>query len=497
MNPGKIWAKSKKTGQLLAASLLFITVLGNTWVAAQTTAPGPRVSFTFDDGLASALTQAAPALAAYGFTGTEYVTSGCIGSSGTCRADDQATYMTWEQVNQLKNMGWEIGAHTVSHPLLATSDPEDQPAVLTPAEVIAELTDSRNAIASNVGVTPTAFASPYGDWTPTVLAEIAKVYSSHRGFADSIDQNADGVIEHGNGFPYNDYLLYDLPVQNGVSVAQVQSYIDQSIANNQWLILTFHDIKPAGTALGDYGYSRTDLEAIAAYIKSKNIPVVNVTNGLAGGTNLLSGGSFSDGISDGWTADAPATITPDSENNGSYPDATNSTHLTSGTEVGHLFSPQISIDPAQKYFVKSFLNVNAITVAAGNEVAFIIDEYDASGNYLSFQYRKAETSVWLSNLNFEYTPTNANVKSARLQVVVTANSGINAYLANVGWFAQTGGLGGGTTGTTGDLNNSGHVDITDLSILLSNWGQSGVLGNLDGNPTININDLSILLANWG
>jgi len=281
------------------------------------------------------------------------------------------------------------------------------------------------------GIDAQALATPYGDWTPPVLAEIAKVYSSHRGFADSIDQNADGVIEHGNGFPYNDYLLYDLPVQVGVPIAQVKAYIDQTIANNQWLILSLHDIQ-ASTTNDEYDYLNSDLDQIAAYVKSKGVPVVNVTDGLAGGTNnLLPNSGFDNSIADGWTTDVPSTITADTGDNGSFPGASSSIHLTSDAQVGRLFSPQIAIDPVKKYFVKNFLNVNTITVDAGNEVAFIIDEYDANGTYLTFQYRKAETSVWLSNLNFEYTPTNANVRSARLQVVVTANSGINAYLDNV------------------------------------------------------------------
>lgn len=513
----KVTSLAKRAGHgLLAAGItLSILVANIPHASAATTAPGARVSFTFDDGMTSALTQAAPTLQKHGFTGTSYVITGCVGMNtapNECRANTEKTYMSWEEINQLKNnYGWEIGSHTVNHPLLASSDPEDQPNPLTVTELRNELNQSKADLAAH-GIDAKALATPYGDWTPPVLAEIAKVYSSHRGFADSIDQNADGVIEHGNGFPYNDYLLYDLPVQVGVPVAQVKAYIDQTIANNQWLILSFHDIQASATN-DEYDYLNNELDQIAAYVKSKGVPVVNVTDGLAGGTNLLPGSGFDNGIADGWATDASSTITPDSGDNGSFPGASNSVHLTSDTvQVGHLFSPQIAIDPAQKYFIKSFLNVNAITVAAGNEVAFIVDEYDANGTYLTFQYRKAETSVWLSNLNFEYTPTNANVRSARLQIVVTANSGINAYLDNVQWFAQVaptvpvppvvtppapgGGLGGGT-GKNGDLNNSGRVDITDLSILLSHWGQSNVLGNLDGNPIININDLSILLANWG
>jgi hypothetical protein len=55
-------------------------------------------------------------------------------------------------------------------------------------------------------------------------------------------------------------------------------------------------------------------------------------------------------------------------------------------------------------------------------------------------------------------------------------------------------------GTTveGDVNQDGKVDITDLSILLSHWGQTGtgILGDLNQDGNINVYDLSLLLSHW-
>lgn len=502
-------------------NLALVLILSSTTImsivpkASAALTPAARVSFTFDDALTSALTEAAPTLAKYGFTGTNYVATGCVGAVGTCGAEPSASYMNWSQINQLKNSyGWEIAAHTVSHSLLASSDPESQPAVLTPSQVLDELTNSKQALASN-GITATNFASPYGDWTPPVLAQIAQNYASHRGFADSIDQNADGVIEHGNTFPYNDYLIYDLPVQAGVTVAQVKSMIDQTKANNQWLVLTFHDIKPvASTNPDDYQYNTADLDQIAAYVKSLNMQVVNINGGLATNAgNLLANSSFDTAISNNiadttvWSTDDPTNIKQDTGNHGNYPSPTNSVSLTGTTKNIELFSPQVPVVSTKTYVIKNYLNLTKIAVATGHEVDFYIDEYDANGTWLQAQFKKAEvgnnanpTGAWVQYLNFEYKPTSANVTKARLQVVLTANSEVQAYLDNVQWFAEdgstTGGLGGGSR--VGDINvpPDGLVNITDLSILLSHWGQSGVSGNFDNNPIININDLSILLANW-
>jgi hypothetical protein len=51
----------------------------------------------------------------------------------------------------------------------------------------------------------------------------------------------------------------------------------------------------------------------------------------------------------------------------------------------------------------------------------------------------------------------------------------------------------------GDANLDGVVNISDLSILMANWGSSPTNLNADFNKdgSVNISDLSILMANWG
>jgi len=49
---------------------------------------------------------------------------------------------------------------------------------------------------------------------------------------------------------------------------------------------------------------------------------------------------------------------------------------------------------------------------------------------------------------------------------------------------------------TGDLDSSGTVDATDLTIMLANWGNSGT-GDINGDGTVGGSDLTILLASWG
>ncbi len=49
----------------------------------------------------------------------------------------------------------------------------------------------------------------------------------------------------------------------------------------------------------------------------------------------------------------------------------------------------------------------------------------------------------------------------------------------------------------GDLNGDGHVDITDLSILLSKWSTADATADINQDGSVNIFDLSILLSHYG
>jgi peptidoglycan/xylan/chitin deacetylase (PgdA/CDA1 family) len=397
------------------------------FAAVDNPAPTPLVSFTFDDGMASSLTQAAPTLQKYGLTGTNYVITNCVGMTtvpNTCRANTDVPYMTWAQLTQLQNTyGWEIGSHTVDHQCLVSVGGDCQATKLTAAQVDAELANSKAALAAN-GFNATAFAAPYGDYDMSAVARVAKYYSSMRGFADTGN----------NIWPLGDYLLRNVPVQEVTTpVATLKAQVDAAIANKQWVVFTFHDIRvtPSRTP-DDYQYGTAELDQLAAYVKTKvtagQIKNVNVSKGLVNGTpNKMPNPTFNNGLGDGWRTDAPSTITADAANNGSYPDFAKSVKLVSGATTGHLFSPTLPVTPTTNYMFKGFLNVAAITTG---EVGFYVDEYNAAGQWISGQFRKRENSRWVESMNFTYTPSSTNVAAASLQIWVTG-TGITAYVDNV------------------------------------------------------------------
>ena len=126
----------------------------------------------------------------------------------------------------------------------------------------------------------------------------------------------------------------------------------------------------------------------------------------------------------------PVNIVADANNNGSPANPVNSVKMTATTIDRHLFSPQIALVAGKTYSLSAYVNIKQLT---SGEVGFYIDEYDASGNWISGQYKTGARSVGASTISFSYTPTSANVAKASLQVILVGNSGIVAYVDNIAW----------------------------------------------------------------
>ena len=91
----------------LTLSALFTTALGVDNEKQLKPIPDKLVVLTFDDGNVSDRTVVAPILKEHGFGATFYITAGWVGRSGR---------VTWQQVRELDEMGFEIGNHSTTHP---------------------------------------------------------------------------------------------------------------------------------------------------------------------------------------------------------------------------------------------------------------------------------------------------------------------------------------------------------------------------------------------
>lgn len=120
------------------------------------------VGLTFDDGYESTLT-ARDVLAEFGFTATVYVLPNLIGSGRPLRWEGieqwsdgphsaELVPMDWDGVESLIESGWEIGAHTLTHPNLTKVDD---------AQLREELESSRAGVIERLGRCESV-AYPYG-----------------------------------------------------------------------------------------------------------------------------------------------------------------------------------------------------------------------------------------------------------------------------------------------------------------------------------------------
>ena len=318
--------------------------------------------------------------------------------------------MTWAQIMQLQTTyGWEIGSHTVNHQCLVSVGGDCQATKLTAAQVDAELANSKSALAAH-GITATAFAPPYGDYDMSVVAQVAKYYSSMRGFADTGN----------NIWPLGDYLLRNVPVQEVTTpVATLKAKVDEAIANKTWVVFTFHDIRPTPSQNpDDYQYGTAELDQLAAYVKTKvaagQIKNVNVSKGLVTGSpNKLANPTFNNGLGDGWRTDAPATITADAANNGSYPDSAKSVKLVSARRRVTCSRRRFPCRRRRTTCSRpSSTWLRSRPVRSGStSTSTTRPEPGSPGSSAS-----GRTTRWVESMNFTYTPSSTNVASASLQV---------------------------------------------------------------------------------
>lgn len=145
------------------------TLVSRGWVGARFTdavlAPAhpKNLVVTFDDAFDSVRSLAAPILREFGVPGTVYVPTAWVGRPlgwpevarwQNSEHAQELEAMTWESLRELQDAGWEIGAHTRSHPHL--------PALSSDA-LEAELSGSRAVCERELGARCRSLAYPFGE----------------------------------------------------------------------------------------------------------------------------------------------------------------------------------------------------------------------------------------------------------------------------------------------------------------------------------------------
>jgi peptidoglycan/xylan/chitin deacetylase (PgdA/CDA1 family) len=140
--------------------------------AVRSTAVGPRVAITFDDGFASVLELALPVLISFEFVATIFVVTDFTdggkplewpGMEGWRDGvhEREIRGLSWADLRGLAAQGWEIGSHTRTHPQLTELDDD---------ALADELRGSRDVCERALGLTCRSLAYPYGDMDDRVVA---------------------------------------------------------------------------------------------------------------------------------------------------------------------------------------------------------------------------------------------------------------------------------------------------------------------------------------
>jgi peptidoglycan/xylan/chitin deacetylase (PgdA/CDA1 family) len=217
---------------------------------------GARIVFTFDDGYASGTT-AASILESHGFHGTFYASSGLL-RMGTAWTD----YMSPSDLQGLAMRGHEVGSMAVDQQDLTK---------LTSAQVASELSDSQSALQGIVGQPVRSLAYPFGAVNANVSSAAASRYDSGRTITGNVNDFA--------APPVDAFHRPGLIVQSATSLATAQGDVDFAIARNVPVVLEFSRIVPTP---GTYDWTPANLDALAAYVQAKGVPVVTMAQLVAG-----------------------------------------------------------------------------------------------------------------------------------------------------------------------------------------------------------------------
>jgi len=157
----------------------------------------PLVAVSFDDGYLDNYENAVPILLKHKIPATFFVCTGMIGTNNAFQHDLDKLgrclpNMSWEQLSEMKALGFTIGSHTVTHLNCAKSDPD---------LVLCELGESRDMLMRKLRLTKVMFAYPFGgrsDMTPRVLELVKRV-----GYV--------ACLSGYGGFIARDLYRYDIP----------------------------------------------------------------------------------------------------------------------------------------------------------------------------------------------------------------------------------------------------------------------------------------------
>ncbi|HUI45032.1 MAG TPA: polysaccharide deacetylase family protein [Nitrospirota bacterium] len=174
-----------------------------------TGASTPLFSYVFDDGNDTDFLVAKDIFSEQSAVASAAITTDWIGTPG---------HLTAAQIIGLRDAGWEIMSHTVSHPNLQS---------LTAAQIESEFSRSKEAL-EKLGVTVHNVVYPYNKNNELVRQIAAKYYRSGRGGAYAV-----------NTAMTDPYYLKSFPYKH--DLAGMEGHIDKAYTERSWIIVYQHE----------------------------------------------------------------------------------------------------------------------------------------------------------------------------------------------------------------------------------------------------------------
>ena len=154
------------------------------WLEDKGTLPDKSVALHFDNGWLDTRSVVMPILHELGLPAICYVISEPTNASSkglparihtTTEGLVEKPFLTWDHCSELIEAGWEIGAHTSTHPKLGQVHAEQGENAL-----MSEILQSNDLFAENLGAVPDHFAYPSGSRTPATDDLLSPYYRSLR-----------------------------------------------------------------------------------------------------------------------------------------------------------------------------------------------------------------------------------------------------------------------------------------------------------------------------
>lgn len=121
--------------------------------------PDKVIAITFDDGYKSVLNNAVPLLRKHDFPYTIFINTARIGHS--------QEFMSWKQLNQLRQEGASIANHTTVHSHLVRQR-DNESYLQWRKRIEKEITQAETVIKRKLGTSPGLLAYPYGEYNSTI-----------------------------------------------------------------------------------------------------------------------------------------------------------------------------------------------------------------------------------------------------------------------------------------------------------------------------------------